>query len=59
MGRGSGKLGRGSGRGGRRGGCGTGNAAKEKTTLAEHRFQVGSMSQASEFVKVRLSLIHI
>ena len=36
MGRGSGKSGRGSGRGGGRGGHGTGNAAKEKTTLAEH-----------------------
>ena len=44
MGRGSGKLGRGSGRGGGRGGRGMGNAAKEKTTLAEHWFQVGSMS---------------
>ena len=58
MGRGSGKLGRGSGRGGGRGGCGTGNAAKEKITLGEHWFQVGSMSQASEFVKVRSFLIN-
>ena len=40
MGRGSGKSGRGLGRGGGRGGHGTGNAAKEKTTLAEHRFQL-------------------
>ena len=51
-------MGRGSGRGGRRGGRGTGNAAKERTTLAEHRFQVGMMSQASEFVKVRNFLIN-
>ena len=58
MGRGSGKSGRGSGRGGGRGGRGTGSATKEKTTLAEHRFKVGSVSRASDYVKTREFIIN-
>ena len=54
MGRGSGKSGRGGGRGGR----GTANAAKEKTTLAEHRFKVGSVSRASDYVKTREFIVN-
>ena len=53
-GRGSGRGGRGAGHGGR----GTGQPPKEKKTLAENKFYVGAVTQASDFIVVKKFLIN-